>query len=574
MRLGRVLSAPRVPEPYRRDDGGQAMIVVGLAIVVLLAALALGVEWGYGVTQRRIMQNAADGGALAGAKLLAASVTSTTGGLQFRVHQEDVYCAALGVADGNNSFRPASDQETITVWGSADKATWSPAFAAPAGGCPAPGNLVGSTPVDPATQFIRVQSTLQYRGLFGAATGQSSVTAGATAIARITGAPIPAGGYTWPTMRHFNASDFTTPCAPPPVGCDPTSLPPVTFWSSTGSQQDIVFGNFKALIDFSRYSPNINRNAAPADKDRCTDVPDAGCVPQLMKDWDHSSSGAPYKANLAGGRSACTPPAPAGKWFSGGNENDQSYEKDCSIPNWAAYAFSGSQGNDSFGNGTLDLNTNWFKNVGSGGNLQPLQEAPDNAFKTNSRSSCAALAANAYLAVLSAPSCPNTPSNAEKGDWIETAQSGDLGTNAATAMIAFIDAHPLYDDYQHRPSGPGVGAPEFGPHVVIMVYLWDCAESFSASAPAGAQWHLALPRSGSDCSNIHSGTDTSDTIDRVHLLTAVPFTFYRGLVNNNRIQGFWGGEIVGDPGVCQTNPSAPGCTINPFANSVFLVSDN
>src|SRR5678809_1361315 len=98
MPLGSLLSSARARRSYRDDQSGQAMIVVGLAIVVLLAGLALGVEWGYGVTQRRIMQNAADGGALAGAKLLAASVTSTTGGLQFRVHQEDVYCSALGVA--------------------------------------------------------------------------------------------------------------------------------------------------------------------------------------------------------------------------------------------------------------------------------------------------------------------------------------------------------------------------------------------------------------------------------------------------------------------------------------------
>jgi hypothetical protein len=74
---------------------------------------------------------------------------------------------------------------------------------------------------------------------------------------------------------------------------------------------------------------------------------------------------APFKANLAGGRSACTPPAPGGKWFSGGNENDQIYEKDCTIPNSAAYAFSGSQGNDVFGNGALGLDTNWYKSMAS-----------------------------------------------------------------------------------------------------------------------------------------------------------------------------------------------------------------
>lgn len=106
------------------------------------------------------------------------------------------------------------------------------------------------------------------------------------------------------------------------------------------------------------------------------------------------------------------------------------------------------------------------------------------------------------------------------------------------------------------------------------MYLWDCAEEFSPSAPAGSQWSLALPRSGRDCSNIHQGNDTLATIDRVHILTVAPFTFYRGLVSESKIQGFWGGVIVSDAGDCATTPSAPGCVINPFANSVFLVSED
>jgi hypothetical protein len=201
-------------------------------------------------------------------------------------------------------------------------------------------------------------------------------------------------------MRHFNQSDFQTDCGSP---CDPTKAKPVTFWSSSGSQQDIVIQNFKGLVDFSRYSPNINRNAPPALRDGCTDVPTASCVPQLMKDWDRTSSVAPFKDNIAGGASACRPPAPAGKWFSGGNENDQNYEKDCSIPNWTAYSFGG----------VVGLETNWYK-AAPGGNLQPLQEAPDKDFKTNSRSVCSAFN-RPELQRLPSPSCTNP----ELGDWIE-----------------------------------------------------------------------------------------------------------------------------------------------------------
>ena len=525
--------------------------------MVLLVGLALGVEWGYGLTQRRVMQNAADGGALAGAKLLASTVSATTGGgTRFRVSQQDVYCAAVEVADANRSFRPANEPETLVISGSADKVTWT-TFAQP-NVCPAP---AGGTTVDAATRYVRAQAQLTYRGLFGAATGTTSVTAGATAVARITGAPVSTGGYTWPTMRHFNPADFQ---------CTPPCTDPVTFWSSQGSQKDIVFGNFKGLIDFSRYSPNINRSGPSADQDACTDTPDAGCVPQLMETWDQSSIAAPFKTNIAGD-GTCSPPAPAGKWFSGGNEKDQNYESGCSVPNWAAYSFSGGAG---FGTGKIGLNTNWYAPKSSGGDRVALQEAPDDAFKTESgRSSCDALRTNAALAVLPAPSCPNTPANAVHGDWIETSPKGDLGSNAANAMKAFINAHPLYDDRQHQPTGPG-NAPEYGPHQVIDVFLWDCAESFDGSQPAGHQWSLAMPKVGEDCSNIHDNTDTADTIDRVHVLTVAPFTFYLGLIDSSKIRGFWGGAVQTDPGICRTDPGNPVCVLNPFSNAVFLVSEN
>src|SRR5438132_10396872 len=169
MPFGRLLPSPRShARAHVRDEGGQAVIIVGLSLVVLLAALALGAEWGYGVTQRRVMQNAADAGGLAGAKLLATNVTSIPGGIGFRVHKEDVYCTALAVVQANHSFQPGNETQVIAVAGSVDKTTWT-AFPAPAGACPPPGNLVVSNnQVDPATVFVRVQSNITYRGLFGA----------------------------------------------------------------------------------------------------------------------------------------------------------------------------------------------------------------------------------------------------------------------------------------------------------------------------------------------------------------------------------------------------------------------
>jgi hypothetical protein len=71
---------------------------------------------------------------------------------------------------------------------------------------------------------------------------------------------------------------------------------------------------------------------------------------------------------------------------------------------------------------------------------------------------------------------------------------------------------------------------------------------------------------------MQNGNDinSQDNIDRVHLFSVAPFTFYRGLVDSNSINGFWGG-LISDPGNCATNPSAPGCALNEFSNGIFLV---
>jgi len=295
--------------------------------------------------------------------------------------------------------------------------------------------------------------------------------------------------------------------------------------------------------------------------DKCTNVAGPSCVPQLMLDWDQSSVG-PFEDNIAGGASACTPPAPSGKWFSGGNENDQSYEKACSIPNWTAYSF----------RGDIGLSTNWYKTTASGGNLQPLQEAPDPKFTTNKRLVCSNFS-RPELQRLSAPSCTV---DSELGDWIEVSSGGDLGNTMASAMQTFIDRNPLRDAFADRPTGPGRGAPLYGPHQIVNVYLWDCGETFDGSALPGSQWSLALPKSDHDCSNIHDTNDlqAGTQIDRVHVLTVATFTFYRGMIDQNKIQGFWGGQLVVSPGVCASTPNAPGCTISPFANSVFLVPED
>jgi Flp pilus assembly protein TadG len=572
----RMRYSPRIVlfRPYGRDERGQATVVIALALVVLLLALALGTDWGYGLTQRRIMQNAADSAALAGARALATSVVGKKQGSStvpvYSAYEETIFCRAQAIMLSNNSFRPSNVTPTIVVQVTSDITQADPyaspygkSLAAPTGGCPSSGPPTTGTLVDPSVRFVRAAATIQFRTFFGGATGQDQVTASASAVAQVIGTPVTTDGKTWPMLRHYNVADFQTTCN---GACTPLNAEPVTFWDS--NDPNMVYNSFMGLLDLSRYSPNSLRNASAGTT--CGSTASADCVPQLFEQWDNSGdrwsgTGSP---NRFGGM-ACSPPAPTGKWYTDGNENAQSYEKDCSIPNWFYSLFEGK----------LSLTTNYSSLVWNGSN--EFRERPnDGTALPSNRSSC-----NNPPPGLPMPSCttvtpvlPVTP-DGRLGDWIEAAHTGNVGNNIATPLQAYIDDFGVgcdaSDEFCNVPVGNGVGAPIYGKHVVILIYLWDCAETFRPADAPGQQWSLSRPKRGSDCSGIADGNDLDpqDSIDRVHLLTVAPFTFYRGLVDSNSIKGFWGG-LVADPGACQTNPSAPGCSsLGIFSNGVFLVPD-
>ncbi|MGH2471848.1 MAG: pilus assembly protein TadG-related protein, partial [Candidatus Limnocylindria bacterium] len=86
---------------FQRDQQGQTLVVVALVMTVLLGAIALGIDWGYGLTQRRVMQNGADAGALGAARLLAGNAIDTQDGLVFAVYERQLWCTANDYANSN-----------------------------------------------------------------------------------------------------------------------------------------------------------------------------------------------------------------------------------------------------------------------------------------------------------------------------------------------------------------------------------------------------------------------------------------------------------------------------------------
>ena len=134
---------------FHRDQQGQTLVVIALAVTVLLGAVALGVDAGYGLTQRRVMQNAADAGTIAAAKLLATTVLAVPGAGNtttyiFGADQQSVYCRALATAQANRSFGFGTLTVTVeygVVSNTGNPSTWDPPTwqtGASSANCPAP----------------------------------------------------------------------------------------------------------------------------------------------------------------------------------------------------------------------------------------------------------------------------------------------------------------------------------------------------------------------------------------------------------------------------------------------------
>ena len=502
-----------------RDDTGQALIAVALAMVVLLGAIGLGLDWGLAVAQRRTAQNAADAAAMGAARWLATSVVLSGGSIAFAIDQEQVYCYAKAYADAAQAnFTPpgASTSFTLEYGDGASPTNWTTSATS---ACPT--GSTGTT-VPAGTVYVRATGATTYRSTIAAVFGMPQITADARAKARLTGTIVADGLTVWPMIRHYDPADFDLgSCKKPP--CDPTALPPIMFWSSSGALSDMVYGNFKGLIDPSIWS---------------TRYPVSSQVPQLLTDWDRTGSvmaGTSPKPDMSGN---C-----GGAWDTHGDSDPANNDKQCSITNWFYYPFGGQ----------LSLTTDWATAPAG-------QEAPADI------GARASGVCSGSVPGLVAPSC--IAGAHSQGDWVETA-FGNLGSNVSALLQQFISEHGKYTS-RSNDFVPGSKSVTYGKALVMYVYLWDCAETFNGSAPAGSQWSLVLPRTG-DCSQISDGAGIP-TIDRVHLFSVAPFTFYEGLITTTTIQGFWGGAF-GDPSMCQSDPSK--CRpLDLFMNTAFLVADD
>lgn len=572
------------PISFGHDEGGQALIVVALAMIVLIGSLALSVDWGYSLLTRRVAQNEADAGALAAGRLLATTFVSSTQPFDpTKATQEMVWTAACYGARRNSTNSATTQSHTLSVWFSADPADPFPAD--PTGstwtGVSASSNNCaigpsGATDVSGGTAYVRVVSSTSYTSLFGVLAPRTPeprqvVEVAASARVRLTGAGrntgvvplapvgdssvgIPGLGWSgsstvpnvpiWPIVIHYDPLVWGS------VGTEITLID----WHSRRSpeQEDTSF-----FVSFAHFSP-----AEQADPARLQ-------VHQPITESDYTGSGPAtgwYGQRHGHPQTAMLPTAPGA---CGGNPWDTRGFPDpndaasCDIPNWFYYGYRGS----------LSIGTQWddsswrsLRDIPS-----PGVEMPD-SFR-GPRASC-----TPGYPYFTAPSCPDTSGSSHIGDWVETVTvktsanpNGVDPTLVARRMTDFVDRY-------------GRVVPATGERaVVVNVFLWDCGERFDGgtfSDPDNrGRWQMVPSGAGSDCSTVTGSLLRS--VNRVHLFTVVPLTISMSDIDLTQrrksvdvfVTARWG-NTFGSAGACASVPTPSGCQPNSIMNSAFLVPDD
>jgi len=541
---------------FVRADEGQALVVVGIAMVVLMSALVLTVDWGYGQVMRRAAQNQADAAVLAAAKLLGTSYIGEDplgSGPMFdsgRASREQVWNAACEARNANVSGSHGNPTIELIVWFFEDDGSTEAVPLVRSSDptlnetCAMPGN----TPTD-HTVFVSVRSSAGYTSLFGRVLTNRDLDVTASARARLT------SGALVRALRRTGNSTVGTPglglsgaSTAPNAALWPIALRYFPLSDPLGSRRIRLWPSDDAhFVSFAHFS---RRDA------------DIGDVHQLITESDYTQTnnadhhGYSSSVPLSGGCGVTD-------WDTNGSTVLLTAQR-CDVPNWFRYGFRGS----------VSVGTDWRPGVGDWGNPstgtgfvgrpQPV-ELPE-PFPA-SRSSCGVLTARPYL---SAPSC--TTDSSLIGDWVETI-GGVNDRDVAAEMESFINRYG-------RDVPRGGGGLEKA--VVVNILLWDCGESFDGSlwSPPPPppdpdpslrnRWHPITPGGGDqDCS--HS---SSTTADRIHLFVTVPVLIRLSDVPTNPsignpIRAEWG-DLFGDAGSCALPPE---CGLNPMLNSAFLVPE-
>jgi hypothetical protein len=550
-------------------------LLIGLGVMFGMASLVTDV--GYGMVQGRAMQNGADAGVIAGAKLMSESVAAAEGGgIVYAVSNGALHARVSDFAGDNRpaplggaTYRVAVEYRPCPTQ-SPGAATWTadsdPGIVSEVGGTP---QADTSLEVPAWTCAIRVFARVTHNGLFSTAIGVGGMGETARATARIfPSTPPTVVGDVWPLTRWLCTGDDDLDTKNKDEGktldddlagdddpdqCDDDELDtngdgvidlpcrqnvgegvrPCTFWDANSAPG----GSFKNYLDFSRFSGlakdvGIKRaSMLEGWADACDELAPDYCAPAHQ--YDPAVTGS-------------DPEAFPGNSDAGGGHNDKLVD----VPYWIEHGFKGKVRVD-----PADCE-NVVNRTFSGGSPPSLVTDPNQCL--NSR-----------------PERFN----------------GDLGNNVSSAIEAYIDAHPGgngpdecgYTDPNDSPDPPNNPDNDYA---TVTVALWRWAEQdteyteiidpVTGEVTFDTNDSIALTNQSelwgyyqSNASDFGITSNAKDLVKRVVLARLARFRFCRGFVSedgNSRVRGWFVSWDVSSPPVCPTEPCPP----SPEANTVVL----
>lgn len=222
-----------------KDEKGITIVYVALLIVVLLGITAFAIDIGYQRVTRNQLQNAADAGALAGARQLGQNYLDKLSDLTLSVADRAIYVAEMNSAAGkkltNANIQNTEPNDIIGNW----DATKTPSF----------------TPIssDPSLDKNAVQLATQtsFVGFFSPILGLNSLNTNAIACAALSGLseekptlPV-AIGKSWFTTVGANRGCTTVAFNDTPNSC--------AGWTSLSTDKDV----YKEVEKFIKNPSNI-----------------------------------------------------------------------------------------------------------------------------------------------------------------------------------------------------------------------------------------------------------------------------------------------------------------------------
>src|SRR5262249_24632876 len=106
-------------QPHRYFKVWSLPMIIFFALMIVAGVIfgtgTVAVDLGHTMDQQTVMQNSADAGVLAAARLMAGSVTNGTSGPVFMVPRSQVYQTAKNIADANHSVAAPGVTYTLSL---------------------------------------------------------------------------------------------------------------------------------------------------------------------------------------------------------------------------------------------------------------------------------------------------------------------------------------------------------------------------------------------------------------------------------------------------------------------------